>query len=144
MNDGQEGDEDLLLDYLRHPQFRGELPPPARSLELTNPLCGDRVCLFLDDSKGGLELTHRGKGCTISQASVEILCAELQGRRSDEALRCLNAFAAMIRSDPSVPLDEAQKSLLGAASVLQGIRAFPTRTKCALLGWEALGALLSR
>lgn len=70
-----------LLDHFRNPRNVGELPPPATTLEVSNPVCGDILRLSTMIESG--RITHAAfkvRGCTASIASGSALTELLIGR----------------------------------------------------------------
>jgi nitrogen fixation protein NifU and related proteins len=130
--------QEVILDHNRRPRNFRELPPPARRAEGFNPLCGDRLTLFLDlDGDVIRDVTFTGSGCAISKASASLMTDALKGRRVAEAEALFDQFHAMVMSDPGVAAAD-----LGKLSVLAGVRQFPTRVKCASLAWHTLRAAI--
>jgi nitrogen fixation protein NifU and related proteins len=128
--------QEVILDHNRRPRNFHELPPPARRAEGFNPLCGDRLTLFVDlDGEVIRDVSFVGSGCAISKASASLMTEALKGKRVAEAEAIFDQFHAMVMSDPSVPPVD-----LGKLSVLAGVREFPMRVKCASLAWHTLRA----
>ena len=125
-----------ILEHARHPRNREtNLTAPDIETRGVNASCGDRVTLRLCVDESGVitAIEWEGQGCAISQASVSMMTRAVKGRPLAEAERVINAFHQFIRGehDPeAVPLGELQ--------ALAGVRRFPMRVKCALLGWQAL------
>jgi nitrogen fixation NifU-like protein len=125
-----------ILDHARHPRNRGtNLTAPDIETHGVNASCGDRVSLRLCVDGSGMitAIEWEGQGCAISQASVSMMTRAVKGQPLAEAERVMKAFHQFLRSehDPeAVPLGELQ--------ALAGVRRFPTRVKCASLGWDAL------
>lgn len=125
-----------ILEHARHPRNRGtSLTAPDIETHGVNASCGDRVTLRLcvDESGTITAIEWEGEGCAISQASVSMMTRAVKGRPLAEAERVIKAFRQFLRGEP-VP--EAVQ--LGELEVLAGVRRFPMRVKCALLGWHAL------
>lgn len=130
--------QEVILDHNRRPRNFHELPPPARRAEGFNPLCGDRLTLYLDlDGDVIRDVSFLGTGCAISKASASLMTDALKGKRVAEAEALFEQFHAMVRSDPDIPAVD-----LGKLSVLAGVREFPTRVKCASLAWHTLRAAI--
>lgn len=128
--------QEVILDHNRRPRNFHELPPPARRAEGFNPLCGDRLTLFVElDGEVIRDVSFVGSGCAISKASASLMTEALKGKRVAEAEAIFDQFHAMVMSEPSVPPVD-----LGKLSVLAGVREFPTRVKCASLAWHTLRA----
>jgi nitrogen fixation NifU-like protein len=131
--------QQVLLDHYRSPRHYGRPPGADREAEGFNPLCGDRVKLFVGlDGEAIRALGFEGSGCAISTASASLLCEALQGRTRDEARALSAAFRAAVTG--AVPPDAG----LGKLAALAGVSAFPMRVKCATLAWHALEAALEQ
>ena len=107
-----------------------------------NPLCGDRVTVYLSVEEGVLkDVAFQGTGCAISTASASLMTERLKGKRREEAEEIFQRFHRMVTSDPgAAPADEG----LGKLSAFAGVREFPIRIKCATLAWHTLKAALDR
>ena len=76
---------ELLLEHFRNPRNVGELPPPAISVDVTNPACGDLLRLsarFEDDRVA--EARFQVRGCTASIAAGSALSEWMLGKRRAE------------------------------------------------------------
>ncbi|HEY6104328.1 MAG TPA: SUF system NifU family Fe-S cluster assembly protein [bacterium] len=124
---------EVILDHYSHPRNKGELPDPDIKVEGANPLCGDELSIFVKLDGGRVaEVRFHGRGCSISQASASMMTEQIKGKTLDEARALAGRFKAMMQGE-SVSEDE-----LGELTVLQGVRKFPVRVKCATLSWVAL------
>ena len=121
---------EILLDHFERPRNRRELESAEIEEHLNNPLCGDEVTVYANDSEGKLEVSFIGRGCSISQASASMLAERLSGKSREEAGREIEAFLEMMRTEP----DEE----LGELAALKGIVQTPNRIRCATLAWDAL------
>ncbi len=127
--------KELILDHHRDPRNFGSLPKPDRVEEGFNPLCGDRVrvCLQLDtEQKRITACRFQGEGCSICMASSSMMTEEVQGRTVDEARKTVEDFRALMQGENPVSFSGTD------VESLQGVRRFPVRIKCALLGWTTL------
>ena len=126
--------QEVILDHSRRPRNFGELPNASVLVHGDNPSCGDEIHLsvrFADD--GGLEeIKFSGHGCAISQASASMMTLKLKGKSRDEAEQLVRGFEQLI-----VDGAEPQSVKLGDARLLEGVRKFPQRVKCAMLAWRA-------
>ncbi|HEX6735262.1 MAG TPA: SUF system NifU family Fe-S cluster assembly protein [Azonexus sp.] len=130
--------QEVIVDHGRRPRNFGPLPGASHQAEGFNPLCGDRLTLRLQVVDGMIaEARFEGAGCAISMASASLLTEALQGRSVAEAQALFAAFHALLTGPDDVP-----PAGLGKLAVLAGVRAFPTRIKCATLAWHALQAAL--
>ena len=136
MSDLQDLYQEVILDHNRRPRnFRAI--EGGRSAEGFNPLCGDRLTVYLKVRDEVIEdVSFEGSGCAISKASASLMTDRLKGRTLAEARALLDRFHTMITAPPETPVDEG----LGKLSVLAGVRQFPVRVKCAALAWHTLRA----
>jgi nitrogen fixation protein NifU and related proteins len=133
--------QDVILDHSRHPRHFGPLPEPTHTAEGHNPLCGDRVKVFLqvDDEQRIREVTFQGRGCAISVASASLMTELLKGRTVDEAEQLMGGFLSLVKGENGAVLEESDRDRL---QVMAGVSAFPMRVKCATLAWHAMKAAL--
>jgi nitrogen fixation protein NifU and related proteins len=127
--------QEVILDHSRRPRNFGELPDATVRVHGDNPACGDEIHLAVKfDASGGLEdIKFTGHGCAISQASASLMTMKLKGKSRAEATEMLRAFHDVVTKETS----EAPKTL-GDLRVMQGVRKFPQRVKCAMLAWRAV------
>ena len=130
--------QEVILDHNRQPRHFGELNAPTHQAEGYNPLCGDHYQLALTLGEDGIitEIGFTGTGCAISKASLSIMAETLSGKTPQEARDLFEKFHNLVTGKNTTKTD------LGKLTVFSGITRFPTRVKCAILGWHALiGAL---
>jgi nitrogen fixation NifU-like protein len=131
--------QEVILDHNRKPRNFRVIDPATASQEGYNPLCGDRLKLFLNVENGVItDVAFQGSGCAISKASASLMTEAVKGKTVDQARALFEQFHHMITSPPGSPLPE-----MGKLAVLSGIREFPTRVKCAGLAWHTLKAAVS-
>jgi nitrogen fixation NifU-like protein len=133
--------QEVILDHNRRPHNFHVLPDANRQAEGFNPLCGDRLTVFLrleDDVVR--DISFLGSGCAISKASASLMTDAVKGRTVEEVRRLFDAFHRMVATDTAV---ESAGSSLGKLEVLAGVREFPVRVKCASLAWHTLKAALA-
>ncbi|HET9418376.1 MAG TPA: SUF system NifU family Fe-S cluster assembly protein [Chthoniobacterales bacterium] len=135
--------QEVILDHSRRPRNFGELPDAAVVVHGDNPACGDEIHLavrFGDD--GSLQdIKFTGHGCAISQASASMMTTKLKGKSRDETMSILHKFRDLVTGDGETP-PEARK--LGDLQLMQGVRKFPQRVKCAMLAWRAVEQALQQ
>lgn len=132
--------QEVILDHNRRPRNFRALDGPSRTQEGYNPLCGDRLTLYVRlDGTRIAEVTFQGTGCAISKASASLMTEALKGKTVEEARALFERFHTMITSSPDEPAAD-----LGKLSVLSGVREYPTRIKCASLAWHTMKAAVSR
>jgi nitrogen fixation NifU-like protein len=127
--------QEVILDHNRRPRnFRAI--DEGRRAEGYNPLCGDRLTVFLRVENDVIrDVSFQGSGCAISKASASLMTESVKGRTMAEARLLLERFHQMITGPPETPVRD-----LGKLEVLAGVRQFPTRVKCASLAWHTLRA----
>jgi nitrogen fixation protein NifU and related proteins len=131
---------DVILDHNKHPRNFGRLDPADAQADGHNPLCGDRLSVFVKMSGDRVEdLRFEGKGCAISTASASLMTEAVKGK--DKA-----AIGALFEKVHNLltQQDAAAGTELGKLAALQGVREFPSRVKCASLCWHTLNAALDR
>ncbi|HEY7944669.1 MAG TPA: SUF system NifU family Fe-S cluster assembly protein [Casimicrobiaceae bacterium] len=130
--------QELIFDHYRRPRNCGGLPGANRTAEGYNPLCGDKVTVYLKIEDGIIrDVSFEGAGCAIATASASLMTEALKGRKIAEAERVFEQFHQMVTAT-----DAAPHPSLGKLEVLAGVREFPARVKCATLAWQTLRAAL--
>ena len=132
--------QDIILEHGKSPRNLGKCEGYNHDAKGYNPLCGDKVHVYLKlNKRNKVEgLTFEGDGCAISLASASIMTELLKGKSVDEAKEIMNAFLDMIKNTSKIKsnhLDEDQKTKLMS---LSGVKQFPMRVKCATLSWHTL------
>lgn len=139
MSELQDLYQEVILDHNRTPRNFGSLEGPHREADGHNPLCGDRLRVFLRVTGDQIEaLRFVGSGCAISKASASLMTDALTGRSTADAMRLVETFTAMITSAPDTPVPDG----IGKLAALAGVREFPVRVKCATLAWHTFKAAL--
>ena len=133
--------QEVILDHSRRPRNFGDLADAAVRVHGDNPACGDEIHLAVKfGTDGGLQdIKFTGHGCAISQASASLMTAKLKGKSRAEATEMLRAFHDLVTDETA----EAPK-MLGDLRLLQGVRKFPQRVKCAMLAWRAVEQALQQ
>ena len=132
--------QDIILEHGKSPRNLGKCEGYNRDAKGYNPLCGDKVHVYLklDNKKKVESLTFEGEGCAISLASASIMTELVNGKSFDEAKDIMSSFLNMIKNTSEIQsnyLDEDQKTKLMS---LSGVKQFPMRVKCATLSWHTL------
>jgi nitrogen fixation NifU-like protein len=131
---------DVIVDHNRAPRNFGKLDPADAHAEGFNPLCGDRLNLYVNFNADRIgDLRFEGKGCAISVASASLMTEALKDRTLAEVNRYFDAVHALLTTGNATPDVE-----LGKLAALSGVREFPARVKCASLCWHTLKAALAR
>lgn len=136
MTDLRELYQETIFDHYRQPRNYGRLDDANRKAEGFNPLCGDKVTLYLRVDDGVIrDARFEGSGCAIATASASLMTESIIGKREDEALRLLGNIQGMVTG-------RSTTGDLGKLKVLAGVHEFPERVKCATLAWHTLKAAL--
>jgi nitrogen fixation NifU-like protein len=129
--------QEMILDHHRHPRNYGKLPDANRHAEGFNPLCGDRVTVYVAIEGGRVrDISFEGSGCAICMASCSLMTEAIKGRTLVEAEALFGRFHDLLTDDATVTDEE----VLGKLAVFEGVREFPVRVKCATLPWHAFRA----
>lgn len=132
--------QQLIIDHNRNPRNFGPLDDANRTASGDNPLCGDRIRVYLRVANGIIEdARFEGNGCAISQASASLMTTAVRGKSPADALALFQAFHRMVTSPPTVA---PEAKALGKLAAFAGVRTFPARVKCANLAWHTLRAAL--
>ena len=129
--------QDVILDHGKRPRnFR--VLPDGRHAEGYNPLCGDKLTLYLKmDGERIADASFQGSGCAISTASASILTETVKGKTQGEAEAMFEVFHDLVTG--KIPTDNrASGQGLGKLAVFSGVSEFPARVKCATLAWHTL------
>ncbi len=133
--------QNVILDHNRSPRNFRELPPPARHADGHNPLCGDRLTVWVDlDGDVVRDVTFLGNGCAISKASASLMTAAVKGKPRTEAMALADEFQRLVTGRLT---GAAERKALGKLQALGGVSEFPVRVKCASLAWHTLKAALA-
>jgi nitrogen fixation NifU-like protein len=132
--------QEIILSHNKRPRNEGELTPHSHEAEGYNPLCGDRLKIFVRQNGPVVEAVQfTGEGCAISRASASIMTEAIKGLSGAELDAKIHEVVEMLtaKEDPTVdPFD------LGELAALLGVRKVPARVKCATLAWHTLEAAL--
>jgi nitrogen fixation NifU-like protein len=131
--------QEMILDHSKYPRNFGDLPTANHSKQGFNPLCGDKVEIFVREEKSVLlEVSFQACGCAISVASASMMTEVVLGKTYAEFDTIFADFHTLVTQTPSEELIEK----LGKLAVLAGVFAYPARVKCATLAWHTLRAAL--
>lgn len=138
MRDLRELYQDVIIDHNRTPHNYHALDNANRVIEGFNPLCGDKLKLYLRVENNVIqEASFEGAGCAISTASASLMTDQIKQKTIAEAELIFNDFHLLLTQDNATVTPR-----LGKLAVLGGVREFPARVKCATLAWHALQAAL--
>ncbi len=133
--------QDIILEHYKRPRNKGALQDATVHVHMNNPTCGDEIHLYLRIEDGAVsDVGFEGEGCSISQASISMMTQILKDESLDVGLRITERFKEMMRGDAAAATDKQLRD----ARALAGVSKFPTRVKCALLGWDAFEEAVRR
>ena len=132
--------QEIILDHNKAPRNFRSLPDADHKSEGYNPLCGDKVTVYLKMKNDRVEdISFQGAGCAISTASASLMTEALKGKTRQEAGELFQRFHGLVTGKNNADGDVAQ---LGKLAVFHGVSEFPVRVKCATLVWHTLRAAL--
>jgi nitrogen fixation NifU-like protein len=133
--------QEVILDHSRRPRNFGVLANADVLVHGDNPACGDEIHLGVHFGPDGKlqEIKFSGQGCAISLASASMMTAKLKGKSREEATAMTRTFHDLVTGETT---GESKK--LGDLQLLQGVRKFPQRVKCAMLAWRAVEQALAQ
>jgi len=131
--------QDVIVDHNRSPRNFGKIDHADCSLEGFNPLCGDRLTLYMNFDNNRISgIKFDGSGCAISVASASLMTDALKDKTKEEAKEIFKDFHKMLIEDKS----QIDTEKLHKLAVLAGVREYPSRIKCASLCWHTLNGIL--
>lgn len=131
--------QEIILEHSRKPKNSGILEDSTGKAQGNNPLCGDRVTVYLKlDGDRIADVRFDARGCAISVASASMMTEMLKGMTVAEAEAAFDRFQTQLTSDDKPELDDDDE-----LAALMGVRDFPTRVKCATLPWHTFRAALA-
>lgn len=132
--------QEIIVDHNKSPRNFRKIDHHTHMAQGFNPLCGDKLTLYIV-LKGDVieDIAFEGSGCAISVASASLLTERLIGQTVEEARKTFDELHVVFTST-----DEPQDlDALGKLGALAGVRAYPSRIKCASLSWHALNNALT-
>ena len=136
MSDLRELSQDVILDHHRNPKNFKKLEIHSHYARGHNPLCGDKLELFLDIKDGIInDIAFLGSGCAISTSSASLMTQFLKGKTVLETRKYFESFHDLVTGKS---LEEGDLDKLGKLAVFAGVQEFPARVKCASLSWHTL------
>ena len=132
--------QEIILDHGKNPRNLGKFENFNKDAKGHNPLCGDKVHIFLklNENKKIEDISFEGSGCAISMASASIMTDLVRDKEEKEAKDLIKDFLDMIKEKPELvtkSLSEDEKTKLMS---LSGVKKYPMRVKCATLAWHTL------
>jgi len=128
--------QEIILDHGKQPRNFGELDNATHHQSGHNPLCGDKLTIFICQEKDVLvDIKFKACGCAISVASASLLTESIKGKNIQEFEELFELFLQLVMTGKD-------DSTLGKLTVFGGVVEFPVRVKCATLAWHTLNAAL--
>jgi len=130
--------QEVIVDHSKRPRTFRKLAS-GHSAEGYNPLCGDRVTVYVDAANDIVrDVSFEGCGCAISTASASVMTEVVKGKSRSEARKLFDTFHAMVTKGPQA----IEGRDVGKLGVFAGVSEFPSRVKCAVLAWHTFEAAL--
>ena len=137
MNDLRELYQQLILDHNQSPKNFGRLDDPTHVGHGHNPLCGDKLDLYLQIEDDLVkDIRFNGTGCAISKSSASIMTTVIKGKSRAEAMGIFDEFHTMATTG------EISERMQGKLAALADVYKYPARVKCAMLSWRTLASSL--
>jgi len=138
--------QEIILEHGKSPRNLGICEGYNHDAKGYNPLCGDKVHVYLKsiNEKKIENLTFKGEGCAISLASASIMTESVKGKTFDEAKDIMKAFLNMIKNNSKLKSDNLNDEEKTKLMSLSGVKQFPMRVKCATLSWHTLVSALEK
>ncbi|WP_207481511.1 Fe-S cluster assembly sulfur transfer protein SufU [Arenibaculum pallidiluteum] len=136
--------QEVILDHGRHPRNHRHPEDPTHHARGDNPMCGDRVEVFLTLRDGVIaDAAFEGRGCAISVASASMMTELVAGKTPEAAEALFRGFQALCTGADHTHLPDVDASDMERLEVMSGVRQFPMRVKCATLAWHTLSAAMA-
>ena len=138
--------QEIILDHGKNPRNKGKCIGYSHDARAHNPLCGDKVHIYLklDKEKKVLDLSFEGEGCAISLASASILTETLKGKDFFFVKKVTEDFLNMVKNKTKITLNSLTENQVTTITSLSGVQAFPMRVKCATMVWHTFLSALSK
>lgn len=134
----QELYQEIIVDHGKSPRHIGTLADASHQQIGHNPLCGDRLALYVRERNGVIvDARFQGEGCAIAMASTSLMIEAVIGKTLEEVTNLFNKFHQLVTRG-SQPEED-----MGKLAAFAGVAEFPVRVKCATLAWQTLKAALA-
>ena len=137
--------QEIILDHGKNPRNKGQCDKFNREAKGHNPLCGDKVQIYLrlDENEKVEDISFEGEGCAISLASASILTDIIKGKDFNVAKKIIVDFLDMIKNETKITINSLSEDQKTTIMSLSGVKEFPMRVKCATMAWHTLSSALS-
>ena len=132
--------QEIILDHGKAPRNKGKCKGYTHDAQAYNPLCGDKVHIYLklDKKKNITDMSFEGEGCAISLASASILTDTLKGKGFPLTKKITEDFLNMVKNKTKITLNSLTEDQITTITSLSGVQKFPMRVKCATMVWHTL------
>ena len=138
--------QEIILDHGKNPRNKGKCTGYSHDAQAHNPLCGDKVHIYLklDKEKKVLDLSFEGEGCAISLASASILTETLKGKDFFFVKKVTEDFLNMVKNKTKITLNSLTENQVTTITSLSGVQEFPMRVKCATMAWHTFMSAIEK
>ncbi|MFL2889425.1 MAG: Fe-S cluster assembly sulfur transfer protein SufU [Pelagibacteraceae bacterium] len=138
--------QEIILDHGKNPRNLGKCEKFNRDAKGHNPLCGDKVHIFLkvNNDKTVENISFEGEGCAISLASASILTEIIKGKHFNITNKIIDDFLNMVKSEKKISINSLSEDQEISIMSLSGVKKFPMRVKCATMAWHTLNEALKK
>ena len=132
--------QEIILDHGKNPRNKGKCEGFTNDAKAHNPLCGDKVHIYLKLNKDKQieNLSFEGEGCAISLASASILTETVKGKDLSLIKKISEDFLNMIKNKTKITINSLTADQITTIDSLSGVQEFPMRVKCATMAWHTL------
>jgi nitrogen fixation NifU-like protein len=136
--------QEIILDHGKNPRNKGKCNEFNSDAEGYNPLCGDKVHIYLKVGKNKeiQDSSFEGEGCAISLASASILTQIIKGKDYHVAKKIIGDFLNMIKNETKITINSLSDEQKTTLMSLSGVKQFPMRVKCATMAWHTFDTAL--
>ena len=130
--------QEIILDHGKNPRNKNRCKDYNKDAKGHNPLCGDKVHVFLRLGKENnvQDISFEGEGCAISIASASIMTEIIKGKEFNVAKKILDDFLNMLKKGSKLSINSLSEDENTSMMSLSGVKRYPMRVKCATLAWH--------
>lgn len=138
--------QEMILDHSKRPRNFHALEQHSHEAVGHNPLCGDKLVLYLYVDENGIirETAFQGSGCAISTASASMMTEMLKGKSRAQAEKLFNYFHSLCTGDENGSAEGLEEDDIYRLKAISGVKRYPMRVKCATLAWHTLQAAFNK
>ena len=138
--------QEIILDHAKNPRNKGKCENYNHDAKAHNPLCGDKVHIYLnlDKDKNIKAMSFEGEGCAISLASASILTDTLKGKDLSFTQKIIADFLEMLKNKTKITVNSLSNDQITTINSLSGVQEFPMRIKCATMAWHTVLSALNK